>query len=618
MVIPPSLKFSGNKDAGKSWIKFGLAQLAILQNQMSFQKLKQARRVVSPIHGVVVECFERFGMGEIRIYVQPFSVLETPTESLNYTTGHYGQSDTVSYKIGYAFRVDLTRYTLYDRLILWAASAPVLKKTYFNQAVEEKYYNSSLVSGTIKFDVNIGLGVVYYPDPSTLTEVEISALLAEAASVVQNMSIPVDYLFNSGVITAPRKVSTCTDCRLASTETTSGYPSYEFFLHEQGTNCSPIPYLAYVSNTWPRIEDVSTVNYGSQYCYSVGQMLASSTGGTINAGGGVVYTYGSSTPLVEHDLTKTVRGGLWFAPIQGTLLEGSSPFFIIHNYGVRYSDRVTTSSSGYDFKRSTAYRSYNNENTAEVYAGMGFFEDSITLPGVVTPVEIVLGAEYLVSTSSLPGCYEYPDVFNTSKGTFSLRYLDYYAGPTSDPIDPALTSLIGIPSVPSSIFGLAREFIPSLESFSEHDILSNFTVGPINFIALTHWADYRQVLQASVSHAGPPPAYSGVISCNGTLNYERTKYNTAGFIIYFFSPPKLSWVDLDDTVNYWSIYDEKEPEGLINSNRCLILEEYMNSVVLQVQEYLDLYPGITKKDYDLPMAYSIDYYGGISGKFVFK
>jgi hypothetical protein len=75
-LIPQvKIKLGGNRGAGQSYIKFATAQLAILERQMSFQKLNEGSRVVSPIEGVTVWCWSKFGKKEVHIQVDPPSVL---------------------------------------------------------------------------------------------------------------------------------------------------------------------------------------------------------------------------------------------------------------------------------------------------------------------------------------------------------------------------------------------------------------------------------------------------------------------------------------------------------------------------------------------------------------
>jgi hypothetical protein len=72
-LIPPTkINLGGNKGQSQQFIKFATAQLTILERQMSFQKLNEGRRIVSPFNGVLVECTSRFGRKEVSIYVAPF------------------------------------------------------------------------------------------------------------------------------------------------------------------------------------------------------------------------------------------------------------------------------------------------------------------------------------------------------------------------------------------------------------------------------------------------------------------------------------------------------------------------------------------------------------------
>lgn len=71
MAFKPPIRivFSGNHSACQEHIKFATKQLAILEQQMSFQGLNEGVRRVSPYAGVFVECISSFSLHEVRIAV---------------------------------------------------------------------------------------------------------------------------------------------------------------------------------------------------------------------------------------------------------------------------------------------------------------------------------------------------------------------------------------------------------------------------------------------------------------------------------------------------------------------------------------------------------------------
>ena len=56
-MIPPTIIVSKDKALGYELKKFALQQLSILERLMSFQKINDDSRVVSPYPGVLVECW---------------------------------------------------------------------------------------------------------------------------------------------------------------------------------------------------------------------------------------------------------------------------------------------------------------------------------------------------------------------------------------------------------------------------------------------------------------------------------------------------------------------------------------------------------------------------------
>lgn len=68
-MIPVKITVTGNIPEGRKLVGFAKKQMAILENLMSFQGLKQGARTVKPFPGVVVECWSRFSLQEIRVHV---------------------------------------------------------------------------------------------------------------------------------------------------------------------------------------------------------------------------------------------------------------------------------------------------------------------------------------------------------------------------------------------------------------------------------------------------------------------------------------------------------------------------------------------------------------------
>lgn len=70
--IPTKIVIEGDLVEGRRLVGYAKSQMAILENQMSFQKLKQGHRKLNdPASGVVIECTACYGHLDIYIYVPP-------------------------------------------------------------------------------------------------------------------------------------------------------------------------------------------------------------------------------------------------------------------------------------------------------------------------------------------------------------------------------------------------------------------------------------------------------------------------------------------------------------------------------------------------------------------
>lgn len=80
MKVPRKLMITGDVEAGKAIIGQGNQQLAILENQMSFQKLKQGTRHIEYHDGTTIDVWSCFSLHGIYIHVPPAGGEEKPKE----------------------------------------------------------------------------------------------------------------------------------------------------------------------------------------------------------------------------------------------------------------------------------------------------------------------------------------------------------------------------------------------------------------------------------------------------------------------------------------------------------------------------------------------------------
>jgi len=69
-MIPSTITVTGDIPKGREFVGFAKNQLAILQNQMSFQGLETGFRTVTPFPGIVVRVWSSFNLSQIHIDVK--------------------------------------------------------------------------------------------------------------------------------------------------------------------------------------------------------------------------------------------------------------------------------------------------------------------------------------------------------------------------------------------------------------------------------------------------------------------------------------------------------------------------------------------------------------------
>lgn len=81
-MYPIEIIPKGDKVAADRYRKFGLQQMAILRKQLSFQKLNEGKRQVSPVMGVLISCESSYNTHEVTIYVDPAKQLQDRAERI--------------------------------------------------------------------------------------------------------------------------------------------------------------------------------------------------------------------------------------------------------------------------------------------------------------------------------------------------------------------------------------------------------------------------------------------------------------------------------------------------------------------------------------------------------
>lgn len=629
MPLIPNTKlvFNGDKGACQYHIKFATSQLAILERLMSFQKLNEGRRVVSPYKGVTVECLSKFGKKEVRITVVPTEFHIAGKILLKDVQGkdiHYISEEN---EIGlYFFRVkyqdpDINDYEVFsdldyshlysDRIIIW----------------EIEFDKSVLVKGvtSLFMDVDVVNRVVYFP--VDLTVEETVAVLATADSYIlrcpsQNLPTPPDVLedlaselFTSGGLSSPIPNSvTCgygwplfdteyTINTTCSTEDNSAEYSATMPNVPRGIDgvnqpywesiWCPDPLVDFYGNTWFGISEAS------EY---VGTLISTSLATPIvwrvlddfytDDDGAFRKHWVQSTTVPEDiiDYTEYLKDGTWFDN------KGSNSFncFFLYNY---FDGNSTSTRETYSFE-------WFDEGIWKPWYGVQSFDYSLfsSFFGIVTPLETISVLDFISNPYGLSSCSEEECFFNYFLADFNVVFND-------DLVEPAWHFPCSGHNVVDTI-DITRRQSDAVKRFRDRLHISE--IADVNLISLSHYQETRALDEVWVEGSSYPKR------CDTITGSKTNALAEFGYIVYIFSPIELSWINAStETEEYWNIYDERVSQNIINPNRCLDVEEYVNDIIGEMQLVLDSDLVISKLSASNNCAYPLMYYGyGITDGFL--
>jgi hypothetical protein len=617
MIPMVKIKLSGNKGASQGLIKFATAQLSILERQMSYQKLNEGRRVVSPFKGVTVECISKFGRKEIRIHVEPNYIPYVPSyheiqrvvrpvdEQIDDKQEHPEYFFRLKYKdpgvepyevIGGADHTQLNS----DRIMVWEVDVP--GKT------------------VLLFDADVVNRVVHYP-VGLAVEGEAS-ILATADSYILTcpsnaVPAPVDCLedfaltwFHTGGLSDP--VADSVVCNFTPSEAT--YKIDDLYLCDDGLTefCSMIP-------LYPTgIDDIQQDAWRATWCTSplfnydseswIGIGIASSVIGDLNPRDYSPPSHIFTTKSWVFDLYGYPR---YYFRAQSELSAAKS--YMQTGTWFTNSSELTNFNCFFTYLYSTKSYSYDLQsiapedtegNPGDAMAACELYQRSKLL-GLSTPLEDIDISEIISAAyAGAGGCSEcacefqaFPYSFRLQSGGEGGIYNHFFTHPCA-------------PICPNAGRGVTEE--ARRQKGKVHMATVNSDTGNINLVGLSHYVENRIVSAVWVN------SYAHV--CDGVDGAKPVSYADFGYIVYAFSPPAFSWVNPDTKVTeYWNIYDERVAEGIINPNRCLDIEEYVNVEINKLQIILDDDTGIEKMDATTGCAYPLAWYGyGITDGFILK
>lgn len=343
--------------------------------------------------------------------------------------------------------------------------------------------------------------------------------------------------------------------------------------------------------------------------------------------------------VVETNLTQpidpaidTIIDGTFFAPITLTGYESTSlPFFCLF-----MSEAFTTNWTHADIfagahQLEPPYDWVIEYALSRLEATWTQEEQESMVTSVITPLEEVSMLEMLMDSSgSLPPCSEAPCWFSMAPSVFAY----WLSGP--DGIDAGTDVILEDYApcpVPTDYIGDYGYIIKNGSSKDTHRYTSfhipdpsypEYENGQKNFASLFIFAEVRELRsQGSCKKTGVTNFLpNDICICSGNtfvyseLESNTSPYSSAGVLIYLFAPKEL-FADGNTTDISWDIHTARRDEDIINPYRCLVLEEYINTVITGIQEDLNNMTTIPMAADSV--AFTMNYYGmSISDGFVKK
>jgi hypothetical protein len=677
-MIPIRIKSTGNAEACNNLVGFAKKQMFKLEEFMAFQNLKQGTASISPYRGALITCTKSFGLRTIEIYAQRgFVSQQKAYETHIYYFVRVKAPDHEQFprdRDGY--KGDHPEIAM-DRIILCDLEFKGNKSTLgLLDPIDDtsnRNHNFTPGGGKVACDVDILNDIVYFP--TNLTEDQNFSILAKVKKTAETMpsnanpspvgclrDIAADYFGFGGMSDPIRDATVGGYDEPASSVTYDLEYAYEVSGVTWPTMVTPPPssgeaevtdfyelYLSFWRADWSPLYGGFTSYYTDLYDFS-NLPDVSSYYGTFNykvdypelqftAIGSVhtsyndpgeettLYVYTARTsPFVPGEVTLT--DGVFFAPKITATPSTSVPFNCLFAAKTSHVDGAYAEvfAGGYDPGSDSWFADTLFGSVVYIVTG-----DDTSISDIRTPLENVDVIEMMAesSTSTSP-CSENPCFFGLGsvvEARWSLGFSD--------------TGKIAATYLPCPAVGgyhpLAGYLFKNGTGSDTHRYVSFHAPDPTylsysgqkNFTSLFVFSEVREKRsQAScASTNGQYVVDSNICTCNGVeFTYEEfknvanaTSRSAVGVLIYIFAPKQLITTDPDTGVTEftWDIHSARRDPNIINPYRCLGLEEYVNSALLEVQESLDNATTIPKTSDG--MAYTLNYYGGsVSDGFVIK
>lgn len=541
----------GDKKKAAGYIGSANSQMEILKQDMSFQKLSQGVRQVKLFGDVIIKCIKIFNYQECRIFVPPtpsgeehiipplyyYIRIKNTLEELIQLVGSGGDAGLRA-----QWKLDNFPNLEMDRIIVWECHSETV-------TLDVDVFSETVYSESGGVEVNTAL--------SEAEQIELAKQYIEQIddSEIESPYDPFPDYFDSGYMGDPYELhNKCEDDPVYGVVDYSekvSSDSDDYYHMIPGKNRRQPSSLAdcasgatdYETHYWEDLEEVAEYYpktaapsaYGEE---TIGNVTASpSFAGTV--------LYGDR----DEDGNYSILDGVFFAPLITIPQKAFHPFFVILKSNTLYPVAMS--------------RSCVPDVSHEGLATIGITRSSEF--SVVTPFEELLLEEIMAKSDD--GCACVP-----------ACWCNYIGGSASGGGKVQGNVSIGSfwPSYPCpSAYG---EFTVLRTSggekfFVKCNILEDYGAG--NGFSTFIYRERNSTVESKYRRWATGPQDCEII------DYAYDMYA----IIYILIPEALEWEDVDTgEKRFFDIYEFREEEGDINSNRALDLEEYFMALIKEKKD----------------------------------
>jgi hypothetical protein len=519
--------------------------------------------------------------------------------------------------------------------------------------------------GSVAFDVDILNGVVHYPIPNSAEERVsiVNKITTMAADLPTNATynppeglrdIHSDHL-NYGRITDPvhASIEGAYNAPVASVtydltyEHSASYssetalwsaftdPTPEFIEPEVGV--SRVLYLGLWRNEWSPLYDGDTTVYTARFDLNNIVSVSDYYGSFLNCPDDVSPYYVTTVgTLIDSHGDPIPVECTYSAPVENisdtaarSLVDGT--FFaseIPNQYAPLFMCLFTSKALGKNSCSALVGTNFPYEENNYAWTEYGIYEESTGSAGItnlITPLEDINLIDIMKSSGDIneeSNCAEAGSCWlDLAPNLYLFNHGVNPTGGYSDDIS------VGLPC-PNTDPDVARRISKTTHDLDTHRF-TTFSIpdpsypsynGQSNYAGLFTFIERResrgQYVSSEYNYSVGMPCF-----CNGvTFAIEDTPvtpYSSAGVVIYIFAPKVL--FDTDTGEFLWDIHTARRDSGIINPYRSLVLEEYVNSAISDIQVFLNNATTIPKLTADGLTAYTLNYYGfGITAGFAKK